>query len=73
VGRELSPSEQEKLHARGILFLTGMTGRLKLDGLPDFYQETFHTREYIYREWAKYFEVLHYAERAINPTTTFTC
>jgi SAM-dependent methyltransferase len=63
--REQPPSIQQKLQARGILFRTGMTGRLKLDGLPDFYQETFHTREYIHREWTQYFEILHYADRAI--------
>lgn len=66
VYRTLAPSEQERLREHGFLFLQGATGRLKLDGLPDFYQSAYHTREYIERAWTGNFEVLRYAERAIN-------
>jgi len=62
----LSPSEQDAIRARGFLYLTGATGRLKLDGLPDFYQTSFHSRDYINREWSKFFEVVNYFERAID-------
>lgn len=66
VYRTLTPSEQKRLHSSGFLFLSGATGRLKLDGLPDFYQTAYHTREYIAREWTQDFELLQYVERAIN-------
>ena len=63
---ELAPSDLERVRARGFLYLTGATGRLKLDGLPDFYQTSFHSRDYIGREWSKFFEVANYIERAID-------
>lgn len=28
------------------------------DGLPEFYRQSFHTADYINREWVKYFEIL---------------
>ena len=48
------------IHSKGFLYLTRASGRLKLDGLPDFYQTTFHTQAYIRREWSAYFDVVHY-------------
>ena len=57
---------QNRVHSDGFMFLTGATGRLKLDGLPDFYQTAYHTQEYIEREWSAYFEVVRYVERGIN-------
>lgn len=62
----LAPSERNTLHAKGILFCKGATGRLKLDGLPDFYQSTFHTRAYIESEWSRYFDIIGYVEGAID-------
>jgi len=35
-------------------------------GLPDFYQLSFHTREYIEREWPKDFDLALYHPRGIN-------
>ena len=35
-------------------------------GLPDFYQLSFHTREYIEREWRKEFDLALYYPRGIN-------
>jgi SAM-dependent methyltransferase len=32
--------------------------QVMVEGLPTFYQNTFHTPEYIRQEWGKYFEVL---------------
>ncbi len=63
---QLAPSHQSRIHSYGFLFLTGATGRLKLDKLPDFYQMAYHTQEYIRREWSAYFEVIRYVERGIN-------
>ena len=30
------------------------------DTFPDFYKGTWHSRDYIYREWSKYFEIIDY-------------
>jgi ubiquinone/menaquinone biosynthesis C-methylase UbiE len=37
----------------------------KTEGLPDFYQVSYHTREYIQREWSKYFAIEEFKERGI--------
>ncbi|MFT5351345.1 MAG: ubiquinone/menaquinone biosynthesis C-methylase UbiE [Planctomycetota bacterium] len=63
---KLAPSDQNHIHPHGFMFLTGATGRLKLDKLPDFYQTAFHTQDYIHREWSAYFDVVRYVERGIN-------
>jgi SAM-dependent methyltransferase len=31
-------------------------------GLPAFYKTTIHTREYVEREWSRFFDILHYGE-----------
>jgi SAM-dependent methyltransferase len=36
------------------------------EGLPDFYQTSYHTREYIEREWSKYISVEAFVEKGIN-------
>jgi SAM-dependent methyltransferase len=33
------------------------------EGLPAFYKATFHTREYVEREWSRFFEILRYEEQ----------
>ncbi|MES9993162.1 MAG: class I SAM-dependent methyltransferase [Candidatus Thiodiazotropha sp.] len=35
------------------------------DGLPDFYQTSFHTEEYIRRHWADYFEIVRIIKKGI--------
>jgi SAM-dependent methyltransferase len=49
--------ERRELDRRGFVYRTGPTGMLKLDGLPSFYQTTFHTPEYIARMWGTIFEI----------------
>jgi ubiquinone/menaquinone biosynthesis C-methylase UbiE len=63
---KLASSYQSRIHSYGFLFVSGPTGRVKLDKLPDFYQSAYHTQEYIRREWSAYFDVVHYLERGIN-------
>jgi 2-polyprenyl-3-methyl-5-hydroxy-6-metoxy-1,4-benzoquinol methylase len=36
------------------------------DGLPEFYQASFHTHDYIRREWSRYFDVLAIKSRGID-------
>jgi SAM-dependent methyltransferase len=38
------------------------------DGLPDFYRLAYHSRDYIEREWGRYFEVLHVGAHDLNHT-----
>jgi SAM-dependent methyltransferase len=33
------------------------------DGLPEFYRVTYHMREYVYREWSRFFEIIDYVEQ----------
>lgn len=63
---KLVPSYRQKAKEDGILFVESTTGKLKLDQLPDFYQYTYHTSNYILKEWSKYFEIISHKERAIN-------
>ncbi len=63
---QLAKSYQDQIYSKGFLYLTGATGALKLDKLPDFYQTTYHTKEYIRREWANYCEVISHIDRGIH-------
>ena len=58
--------ELTQLDRNGIAFRVDRKGQFKLDGLPDFYQTTFHTRAYIAREWNKLFEVVDHIEGGLD-------
>lgn len=62
----LSSSLQDRVRSHGFVFAGGETGRLRVDKLPDSYQSSYHTQEYVRREWSAYFEVVRYVERGIN-------
>lgn len=53
---------REALRRQGILYIPGGG----TPGLPDYYQTTYHTREYLEGEWGRHFEILHFQERGIN-------
>ena len=57
-----SEAERRELEENGIAYRVDRKGLFKLDGLPDFYQTTFHTREYITRKWGAVFELADYVE-----------
>jgi ubiquinone/menaquinone biosynthesis C-methylase UbiE len=63
---DLPQSEQDVIESKGILFRVAQTGKLKVDGLPDFYQNTYHSKAYVLKEWGKLFTVLDYIEKGIN-------
>jgi ubiquinone/menaquinone biosynthesis C-methylase UbiE len=63
---QLPPEDMRKLSADGFLYRVGQTGKLKLDGLPDFYQTAYHTEQYIRERWSKLFDIIAYQERAIG-------
>ncbi len=52
----LPPELRRKVEEKGIFYLDGGYGQSI--SLPAFYQNTFHTLEYIRREWPRYFDVL---------------
>lgn len=62
----LSAELRARLAAHGFAFMVGQTGRLKLDGLPDFYQTAFHAERYVRKNWSRFFEVVRCVERGIN-------
>lgn len=64
---ELTPEERRlAADGRGFCYKVRRTGRLKLDGLPDFYQSAYHSKRYIAGQWSKYFKILLHVEKGIN-------
>lgn len=59
-------AELKELEFRGFLYRVDRKGALKLDGLPDEYQTTFHTQAYVYGEWLRWFEVVDYIEGGLE-------
>jgi SAM-dependent methyltransferase len=64
----MTASQRRELEENGFLYATGTKGKLKLDGLPDFYQTAFHRSDYIQRVWGSYFEVVKQIPEAIGHT-----
>lgn len=62
----LPEQRAQQVTERGILNTVGQTGALKVDGLPDYYQTTYHNRNYIERRWGQIFEIVDYKERGMN-------
>lgn len=62
---QLPPADARAVAERGFLYRTGQTGKLKLDGLPDFYQTAYTTERFIRERWTRYFDVVAYRERAV--------
>jgi SAM-dependent methyltransferase len=62
----LRPEDREILFEKGLLFTVGPTGRFKFDGLPDFYQTTYHTEQYVRTNWNKFLPVRDYIPRGMN-------
>jgi SAM-dependent methyltransferase len=62
----LSLVELETLQRKGFLFSTVRKGLFKLDGLPDFYQRAYHTKQYVTETWTKFFTIRRYVERGMR-------
>lgn len=60
--RNLSAEIQEEIRQRG--FFYQQIG--KVEGLPEFYQSTFHSLDYIRTQWVRYFDVLHIVESLVG-------
>jgi len=63
---QLSAEAKATISEKGFLFGKGVTGLFKQDGLPDFYQTTYHSRAYIEDRWSRFFSVIGYVERGMN-------
>ena len=61
-----SEDELKSLQRDGIVFRTTGRRRIKLDGLPGFYQTTFHTRDYVEAHWSKSLQVVAYLPGGIQ-------
>jgi len=61
--RLLPEEDYEKLLERGFLYRK-VVEQGGLDGLPEFYQMTYHSREYVDNVWARFFRLLVYAQNA---------
>lgn len=61
-----SEGELERLRRDGIVFRTTGKRRIKLDGLPGFYQTTFHTRDYVEARWSRTLELVSYLPGGIQ-------
>jgi len=57
--RALAPLDYVRFSRTGFFFHQP-TDRTTLEGMPDFYQVSFHSREYIERTWTRFFDVLFY-------------
>jgi 2-polyprenyl-3-methyl-5-hydroxy-6-metoxy-1,4-benzoquinol methylase len=51
--KERSRHRWKRLKADGFLYMQGGA----VEGLPDYYQNAFHTHTYIRRHWSEYFEI----------------
>jgi ubiquinone/menaquinone biosynthesis C-methylase UbiE len=61
-----SASELLELQRNGIVFRVDRRGRFKVDGLPDFYQTTFHSVDYVKSHWGRFLPVVDYIEGGLN-------
>jgi ubiquinone/menaquinone biosynthesis C-methylase UbiE len=61
----LKEDERKVLDQKGFLYKVDQTGRLKLDGLPDYYQTAYHTQDYVNQQWSRFFEVVRQVDRGI--------
>ena len=61
-----SLEELKALDRTGIVFRVDRKGRFKLDGLPDFYQTTFHTQAYVEKAWSVFFEVVDHIQDGLG-------
>ena len=61
--RLLPKEDYEKLLERGFLYKK-VVEQGGVDGLPEFYQTTYHSRQYVENVWTKFFRLLVYAQNA---------
>ena len=63
---DLKPEEQALLQQRGFYYKVSITGALKADGLPDFYQTAYHTEAYVLDTCARFFQVRAFLDKGLE-------
>lgn len=63
VWRQLNARLIAQLKRDGILFVVDDYWK---EAFPDWYQSTFHLKEYVYENFSKYFKILDYIPRGVN-------
>jgi Methylase involved in ubiquinone/menaquinone biosynthesis len=58
--------ERAQLQREGFVYRVERKGRFKVDGLPDFYQTTFHTRAYVAARWGSVLPLVQHIEGGLN-------
>jgi ubiquinone/menaquinone biosynthesis C-methylase UbiE len=61
-----TPRELADLQRDGIVYRVDRKGKFKVDGLPDFYQTTFHTADYVKKHWGRFLPVVDHVEGGLN-------
>jgi SAM-dependent methyltransferase len=62
---QLRNEERRTIERNDFVFRCEITGALKPDGLPDFYQVTFHSRQYVEQRWGELFRIVAFIERGM--------
>lgn len=61
-----SEKELSLMQTRGFVFRKESARRIKLDGLPEFYQTSFHSKRYVLEHWSKVLDVVSYVPGGIQ-------
>lgn len=61
---KLAPEKVKVVHDKG--FYYDHSPDITTDGLPDFYKVSYHSHDYIRKEWKRYFEVLKMIDRGLE-------
>ncbi|MCW6511346.1 class I SAM-dependent methyltransferase [Lichenifustis flavocetrariae] len=64
--RHLPAQDKARMVDHGFVYQVGQTGKLKLDGLPDYYQAAYHSEAYVRSHWRTYVEPVLVRERGMN-------
>ncbi len=62
----LSVRTKKQIVDEGFLFFVNSVGIRNFAGFPAYYQTTFHSKDYIEREWSKYFSIIEFREFGIE-------
>ena len=55
-----------ELADRGFVFQRIESGTFRLNGLPEYYQATYQTRQYVEKTWGAWFDIVGYYELGLN-------
>jgi len=59
---QITEAQRAAVRENGFLFIDVMD----TDGLPDFYRTTYHSHDYVRKEWGRYFEIVDILEYGVS-------